>query len=181
MKTLQTITESLEAMGFSLVSSDPTPNVTEDGWPNIKYEVALFFKGKELIHMPYSLGVGHVTSGKSHTLKLSDAEETMLQTWKAHPYTKFQQTQLQANLATKLARDQKVKPQLVDVLYSLLSDGSAHFHSLSFEEWAGDCGYSSDSIKAKEIYDKCVEIGRTLKSRLPDETLEKVQELLANF
>ena len=45
-------------------------------------------------------------------------------------------------------------PKLADVLYGLTLDASAH--GQTFEEWAGDCGYDTDSMKAKAVYDACV-------------------------
>jgi hypothetical protein len=57
-----------------------------------------------------------------------------------------------------------VNPELDQVLYCLFSDSEAH--NDSFENWADNFGYDSDSIAAKKIYDACIENYFKLKKAL---------------
>ena len=50
------------------------------------------------------------------------------------------------------------EPQLNDCINSLLLDSQAIDET--FENWCGDFGYSTDSIKALKLYDRCIEIGK---------------------
>ena len=89
--------------------------------------------------------------------------------------------QLWASVAAKLAEFQKVAPKLADVVHSLISDGSAYFDGQSFEEWAGDCGYDTDSRKAEETYRTCDAIGRALVRGLGRETVERLREAAQDY
>jgi hypothetical protein len=53
-------------------------------------------------------------------------------------------------------------PDLVDVMYSLVSDASCVRHGQSFEDFASEYGYDSDSIKALGIFNACTDVWRAL-------------------
>lgn len=55
-------------------------------------------------------------------------------------------------------------PRLEDILHCLFLDAQAH--DVSFQDWCSDFGYNSDSIKAKKIYDACLESYYDLKKAL---------------
>lgn len=61
-----------------------------------------------------------------------------------------------------------------DVLGSLVMD--AQGSDQPFEDWAGDLGYSSDSISAKEIWEACNDIRRALASAFPSDQLATLYE-----
>lgn len=69
-----------------------------------------------------------------------------------------------------------VPPTLANALYSLLLDGSAIDYG-TFEEWAGEFGYDTDSRKAEKAYRDCLEIGLKLRSAVGGEMLQRFQEL----
>jgi hypothetical protein len=46
-------------------------------------------------------------------------------------------------------------PELAEVLQSLASDASGALNAGTFEAWASDYGYDSDSRKAEKIYEAC--------------------------
>lgn len=57
------------------------------------------------------------------------------------------------------------RPTLIGVLYSLQSDASA-LDASSFEDWAADYGYDSDSRKAEKIYHACLDVGHAMRQLL---------------
>ncbi len=180
--TLTPLAELCESMGLTLKSSDPAGGV-EDKWPHLLYQVQLL-KGDRLIWSgPYKLGVGHVNL-KAVTFGFADLwtadQESMLRTWQRHPSADFLDKELHAQVAAKLARKQKVAPKVDDVIASLVHDGSCHFQSQSFSDWCSDLGYSDDSIKAKQGYEACEEIGRTLKRAFRPEELGPLIESAHN-
>ena len=66
-------------------------------------------------------------------------------------------------------------PNIKYVLYCLSIDAEAL--DFNFEDWCGTFGYDSDSIKAKNIYDDCIENGLKLKrAGLDIDSLQKYFE-----
>jgi len=68
-------------------------------------------------------------------------------------------------------------PSIVDVLYCLSIDTQAF--DFDFEEWCDTFGYDSDSIKAKNIYDDCIENGLKLKRAGLD--IDSLQKYFENY
>lgn len=68
-------------------------------------------------------------------------------------------------------------PNTEDVLNALASDSSMVENAGSFEGWANELGYDTDSRKAEKIYKVCIKQAEKLKSFLGD---DKYQELLYN-
>ena len=65
-------------------------------------------------------------------------------------------------LAERDRRDCKpTPPSVADVVYSLCMDADAL--DMGFAEWAGETGYSDDSIKARDLYLKCQDHAREAK------------------
>lgn len=76
-------------------------------------------------------------------------------------------------------RDQAVPPSAASVLYCLLSDSSAY--DVCFIEWASDCGYDADSIKARNIYDACCVNALKLKAIFSRDLIAELRELLQDY
>ncbi len=70
-------------------------------------------------------------------------------------------------------------PALRDVLYSLMSDGAAS--ETTFEEWASEYGYGTDSRKAEEMYRTCDEHGKKLTRMIGTNNLAKLRELFQDY
>lgn len=71
------------------------------------------------------------------------------------------------------------KPTQASVLYSLLLDSEAE--NENFEDWATNCGYDSDSIKALEIYRACLANAKKLRAIFTREQCEHLRELLEDY
>jgi hypothetical protein len=71
------------------------------------------------------------------------------------------------------------KPKVSDVLYSLILDASASDEN--FDDWCDNFGYSSDSIKALNIYKQCLDTARALRKHFSPDTLRQVRELLQDY
>lgn len=170
--------ETLSALGFRLECGAPSGQVDDSGekaWPNISYTVTLFHHSKKILATDYKLGIGHVTIPKGVPPTFLLDEESMLHAMRRNPHASFKDKQLQADVAAKLAKLQKVAPNLADVLHSLLLDGEAFFNGETFEDWASNFGYDPDSRKAEEIFKACDLIGRQL-NKIPREILDKARE-----
>lgn len=75
--------------------------------------------------------------------------------------------------------DRPNAPKVADVLHSLIMDASAA--DCNFDDWCSDYGYSSDSIKALNVYKSCLETAHALRKHFSPDTLRKVRELLQDY
>lgn len=174
----KTHSEQLQELGLKLESTLVGGQVDKEGWQNILYTVTLKMGDRLILTTEYRLGIAHVKLAQPGPGVLSEDERNMFDAWKTKPSANFIDKELQARVAGKLARAQKVQPQLADVIHSLLLDSSAC--TVSFEDWARDCGYDTDSRKAEDIYRKCQEVGFKL-LKLPSDVIEKAREILQDY
>ncbi len=72
------------------------------------------------------------------------------------------------------------KPELRDVLYSLIMDSDVLNYS-SFEDWAQNFGYETDSRKAEKIYNACLAIALQLRGALGQPAIDKLQVLFQDY
>jgi hypothetical protein len=70
--------------------------------------------------------------------------------------------------------DKPIVPDICDVVACLVSDASA-IDCRSFEDWASDLGYDTDSRKAEATYRACLETGLALRASLGNAGFAKLQ------
>jgi hypothetical protein len=73
-----------------------------------------------------------------------------------------------------------IMPDKLDVIYSLISDSDAIEYG-SFEEWAENFDYETDSRKAEAIYRTCLEFGLKLRRALGDKALTELREAFQDY
>lgn len=73
-----------------------------------------------------------------------------------------------------------ILPSDLDVIYSLVQDADV-LDAGGFAEWCGNYGYDSDSIKAKTVYDSCLEIALKLRSAVGDAGIETLREAFQDY
>jgi hypothetical protein len=191
MKTKEIKPIAPTEIGLSLiVCSGPRGAVRDENLPCIEYTLQLQDSRRRPIWTgEYRLGVGHVkpwsyddfNQARFLSYKMSEREQNLSHHWSRKPGVQFTDKQAWAETAAKLATMQKVAPKLEDVMHSLLSDGGAFFDGQRFEDWAGDYGYSADSIKAKETFEACDKIGRDLSRALSRDEIEGLCEWASNY
>lgn len=125
--------------------------------PSLNWLVTLEANGQK-IETDYMQGIGHVPGRPQHFDRTIAGQEerkafdSAAQTGK-YPSARFgRQWNLNAWAMKPLP-----EPTLESVLYSLVMDASARDYT--FEEWASEYGYDTDSIKAEASYRACVDIG----------------------
>lgn len=69
----------------------------------------------------------------------------------------------------------KWKPDAIEILNAIARDGDAL--ECTFEDWAADYGYDSDSRKAESIYRACQENALRLKKILSTDKIETIKSL----
>jgi hypothetical protein len=175
------------------VDTSPGENGKPNHWPHIRYTVTLHRNGRAIWSGPYKLGTGHVkrpaTVAEIQGYKLGQRQKLgSVLGHLEHSAQHFTRNRthvrllpdIEADIAASLAAVQNVRPQLDDVLSSLLMDGAAYFDAQRFEYWASDFGYSSDSITARETFDTCDRIGRDLARAFDRDELSALREAASN-
>jgi hypothetical protein len=71
-------------------------------------------------------------------------------------------------------------PDLADVLYSLSMDADV-LDSGSFENWASELGYDTDSRKAESIYRACLDIALKMRAALGDSALQELRDACQDY
>jgi hypothetical protein len=140
---------------------------TEDGWgPFLEWGVHVFYKQKLVVAMPYRAGIAHIP-GYAEYFKGRQAktDEDFRRLNKILKSGKGDLCQPHNQM--------EIRPELKEVLYSLVSDGDAVNYG-DFESWAENYGYDTDSRRAENIYKKCLLIGRALVSALGTEGYEQL-------
>ena len=110
------------------------------------------------IETPYSMGCGcreYIAGWKE--ILLATNETTRQPNWKPVPQIWGKPTALQL----KALESSRARPQLADVLYSLVSDSQCA--NDTFADFCADLGYDTDSRKALETYLACQESGTKLR------------------
>jgi hypothetical protein len=65
-------------------------------------------------------------------------------------------------------------------MHSLILDVDV-LNCTGFEDWCDSYGFSTDSIKAKEAYNKCLEIALALRNGLGEDELNELKEAFTDF
>lgn len=73
-----------------------------------------------------------------------------------------------------------IRPDAANVLYSLVMDSSV-LDAGSFEEWAGEYGYDTDSRKAESIYHACLAIALKLRNGIGEAGLQQLREAFQDY
>lgn len=137
-------------------------------WPNVAFTVTLKRNGRAFFIGPYRFGVGHFAPtsaeaarmGSFYGRRLPGGADNLAAIWARKPGACFHDEALWAAVAADVALSRKFSPTVAQVLPSLLMDGAAYFDAETFDEWASNLGYDSDSIKARDTFDACDKIGR---------------------
>lgn len=171
-----------DSLGLTVTISDPFPNV-RDEWASIGYNI-LFVKGTRNLAVNYFLGTGHVKYPNALPFKLkykgSYIMENLLYAKKDGKMINKDYVKQEAELASALAEDQKVKPNPVEVMACICSESIESNHN-TFEEWASNFGYDTDSKKAEKMYDDCAKNYPALIGLIGLDNMQKFADFQCRF
>ena len=164
-----------EEMGFALtINAGPTvqlsPWDTDTPRHVVTFQCAITRNDKPVWSGPYYLGWGHIDRAHVkkalHEARLDPEEypaKTILAQGADAKWLEPAKSVPQAvAILQRAATLQRLKPDLSGVLSSLVSDGAAFFDSQTFPQWCDEYGSNPDSIKARDTWQTCDEIGRKL-------------------
>ena len=131
--------------------------------------------------------VANLLSAAGVTFSVQSAGETVRDGWKCDAWrvtlgtmtTEYYTGTGLRKALTKFQAPRPVAPVAADVLHSLLLDASAC--EMSFSDWAGDYGYSDDSIDALNVYRKCCAIGKDLRKVFDAKTRQAISDALQDY
>lgn len=152
---------------------------SEEENKNLNWKVTLS-SGKKTMNLDFSKGVGHLpypqtSFGVTNYQKrmINEAIDSAIETGIARKLTIVDK-----DVKFLLGNAQFPNPTLQEVLYSLCSNSDVR-HYLTYEQWASDFGYDTDSRKGEKIYDSCRKVTADFMQLIgSEEKLEKLRELL---
>lgn len=130
-------------------------------YPSLNWHVRLMHNGREVLATDYSAGMAYCPSykpGRLTTDKFAAIRHECEHGKRAWPAS-----------GTLL-----LDP--LDVIASLALDAGVLDHP-TYEDWADDSGYDSDSRSGEKIYRQCLEIALKLRAALGDNALEQLRTL----
>jgi hypothetical protein len=177
-----------EEAGFSMIILAGPYGLVKDDWGGpsemgkarwtcIHYRVEVKIGDKTVIKTDFYLGVGHVKKPtkylqyNKHLAALPARHRNMLDHWIDRPSVKFIDQETFSEVVAAVAKATKVAPTLDQVMASLILDGSPCFDHQSHKDWCDDFGYDADSMRAKKMYNQCMETGQAIARHLPNTTL----------
>ncbi len=145
----------------------------EEKYPRLHWEVTLS-RGNWRLTTPYTEGCGHaVVEEEKRPPTRSDRERAVRAACETGKIPRMCWS------GYVLTKKPQPTPKLDDVLYCLVMDSDAL--DSTFSQWADEYGYSSDSIKAKEIYDSCIQTGIKLRQLFTCEEFAQLRETFQDY
>lgn len=177
---MSNLLELCKNLGLSMESSEGRAKCTDE-WDHIEFNVEIKRGNNVLFSGPYRLGVGHVKIPKGDCIwmyKLVSDETSLFYQMqrKGSVKVKPEYKHIHLSILTKLATHQKLKPKIEDVMYSLLSEGSVFFDGQTLDEFCSDFGFSTDSIKANNLWKACLDTGMNLRKFLNPSEIEDLRK-----
>lgn len=130
---------------------------------SLNWTVTIQHNGRDVLTTDYGAGIAHCPSyhyNAKPTLDYAAAIEAETETGKAR---------------TSAHRIKLLTPDTRDVLASLAMDAGA-IDFASFEDWASDYGYDTDSRKAESVYRACLATALALRAALGDAGLSELRD-----
>lgn len=166
MTDKEKILEALKDIEYSVTFAGPMKDRPNQICWNIKLVI-----NNKVFETVYSQGVGHIPGYTFQLKRCIDQvymEKYAVSTGK---YYSLDNPSIIKPLPT---------PELIDVMYCLVSDADAIEYQ-NFEEFADMLGYDSDSRQAEQTYNACLKVGLFLRNSLGDAKLEELRELYQDF
>lgn len=148
------------------------------GWRSLNWKVTLVRNGREILTIDYSAGEGHCPAYKSPS-KFPGKDKIDRHATDVRIKNECETGRADRGAFSKPG--EKIEPDACDVLYSLLMDSSGVENAGSFEAWASEYGYDTDSRKAEAIYRECVDLALKLRASLGGDMLDSLREAFQDY
>jgi hypothetical protein len=135
---------------------------------SLNWRVTLLKDGKEVVTTDYSAGIGHCKNQPKHYGRPTIYEVNLIA------------AECEGKALCEAGITRANNPELRDIVHSILLDSEAIEHG-SFESWARDFGYDTDSRKAEAIYRTCLEYGLKLRLAIGDTGITALREVFQDY
>ena len=129
----------------------------------------------DILTTDYMQGSAHCPAYKASVRALGERNSVMRDSALRHECETGTQARMLENMGMPINGAKLPAPELRDVLHSLALDADV-IDCATFEEWASNYGYETDSRSAEKIYRGCLEIALKLRAAIGDEGLSKLRE-----
>ena len=174
-ETKTKIDELIARLGVSMSHTPPTLagiKSKTDGkasfWHCLEYEVRIKRETGGGCGWPYRMGLGN----------FQQIQHQVGETDSSKPLPQWKRDEIEYLLEFV---ELEGAPTLPDVLFSLLSDGSAFFDGVGFEEWCSEYGYNEDSRTAERIFNECEQTGESLSRIFTPAEIQELREAFQNY
>lgn len=151
------------------------------GWQSLNWRVTLLRNGREVVTTEYGAGIAHCPSYKNPPTFPGGKVDT---------YNRGRQIAEEIETGRACAgfyesigavkRGAKIEPDACDVVNSLILDAGVIYCG-SFEDWASEYGYDTDSRKAEAIYRACLELALKMRAGLGDACMASLRDAFADY
>lgn len=150
----------------------------DNEYKSLNWVVTLRKGKRDVLTIDYSAGQAHCPSYK---IKVKDRHDSQLRDERItlECETGYEHKRLNEHMNPHKTRN-AIMPELIDVVYSLVSDADV-LDSGGFENWAANLGFDSDSRKAEAIYHACVEIAVKLVAAVGHDGIAKLREAYQDY
>lgn len=138
----------------------------------LNWRITVKVDGRAILETDFSAGIGHAPSYKWKP-SILDAESMEYEVEHGMEYEEVEH-------GRQRRKNMPILPDSCDVLASLALDSDVLNYS-SFEEWAPDFGYDSDSRAAEKIYNNCMKIALQIRNGLGEDGLKALTEAVADY
>jgi hypothetical protein len=137
--------------------------------PSLNWRVTVKRRGADVLTTDYMAGSGHCPASKRKDRYMKE----QLIMWECeHGKRAFAGPSTDRIMQ---ADKQPITPDPLDVIHSLVMDSDVINHS-TFESWASEFGYDTDSRKAESIYRACLDIALKLRNAIGDDGMRQLQQ-----
>lgn len=141
--------------------------------PTLNWSVALLRNGMEILRTDYSAGSAHCPSYGAKVHRTYQGTEKRFQR-EAIAFECENGRKAGISWGGGFKAGDLIQPDPASVVWSLVQDASV-LDAGGFASWAADYGYDDDSMKAKAIYDDCIELAVKLRGAIGEAGLEALR------
>lgn len=142
--------------------------------PTLNWSVALLRNGVEILRTDYSAGSAYCPSyGAAMPARYQGTAKRFQREAIAYECENGRKARLAFGSSFTNAGE-PIQPDPASVVWSLVQDASV-LDAGGFASWAADYGYDDDSMKAKAIYDDCIELALKLRGAIGDAGMEALR------
>lgn len=178
------ITMSAVFVPFS-VSRNAVPRDGQDKpWQSLNWRVTLERNGRAFLTTDYSAGAGNAPA---YNAKMPRAYNGNAETYKAKAIAHECETGRRAvwqsftdGFATTSQHATQIYPEPADVISSLVLDASV-LDSGTFEQWASELGYDTDSRAAESTYRECLETALKLRAAIGEAGIDALRTAAQDY